>query len=485
MIRRRDLLSWGLGVGALPMLAITRHSHAANDLVSMLEQTPRDRLLPRLVEKKRHGLTDAELFRAICLAGVRQVEPYPTVGFKYHAVMMMSQVHLTRMQFTTETERWLPLLWSADQFKSAQAQDLRGGDWQLTAPGPLPKNPKTSFVEAMDNWDTPKADAAITAWSRAVTRPEDLGDIFEHLFSYGARDLRDIGHKAITVSNCWRVLQLIGWRDREPYLRSTVYALLNHTGDPNPAGSDLAVDRPGRINIEMIKKRLKTLPGPGNDHVDPGESVGFYLDIRDADAEEIGQEALRLLQGGVSEQSIWDVVFMASAELIMQQSTIVPVHATTTVNALNIAYRHARLANTRTFLLLQALSFTAFLRKQMRGGKRNIRFDTLDPVPTDAADPVADIFSSINDDRTEAAAKMLHYLETGGAAGDIMLEARTHIADRTFGYHDYKFVESAFENYAHISPAWRHRYLAASTFYLNSSEDRPNDVASVIKTLLA
>jgi hypothetical protein len=35
--------------------------------------------------------------------------------------------------------------------------------------------------------------------------------------------------------------------------------------------------------------------------------------------------------------------------------------------------------------------------------------------------------------------------------------------------HDYKFSAAVLEDYGHLSPGWRERYLAASVFWLNGS----------------
>src|SRR5256886_14753236 len=45
-----------------------------------------------------------------------------------------------------------------------------------------------------------------------------------------------------------------GWQHAEPVLRSLAYALLDRTGDANPAKSDLPADRPGRRNLELREK---------------------------------------------------------------------------------------------------------------------------------------------------------------------------------------------------------------------------------------
>ena len=106
-----------------------------------------------------------------------------------------------------------------------------------------------AFADAMDNWDEAKADAATAGLARH-SKAEEIFDLF---CRYGARDFRDIGHKAIYVANSWRTLQNIGWQHAEPVLRSLAYALLDHE-QGNPAERDAEADRPGRRNQELLKK---------------------------------------------------------------------------------------------------------------------------------------------------------------------------------------------------------------------------------------
>jgi len=85
----------------------------------------------------------------------------------------------------------------------------------------------------MENWDEPAVDTAVAGLARNASAQE----IFELFCRYGARDFRELGHKAIYVANSWRALQCIGWQHAEPVLRSLAYALVDRTGDGNPAGA--------------------------------------------------------------------------------------------------------------------------------------------------------------------------------------------------------------------------------------------------------
>src|SRR5688500_8115870 len=164
-------------------------------LVRFLEKTPRDRVLEELAAKIRRGLSYREVLAALLLAGVRNIQPRP-VGFKFHAVLVVNSAHLASLA-SPDSDRWLPILWAVDQFKSSQAADVREGDWTL---GPIEEKSippshkaRPALIEALDNWDESAADAAIVG----LVRTAGADEIFEILAKYGARDFREIGHKEI------------------------------------------------------------------------------------------------------------------------------------------------------------------------------------------------------------------------------------------------------------------------------------------------
>src|SRR5205085_6155959 len=136
-------------------------------------------------------------------------------------------------------------------YKSSQAQNKKQGDWSMppVVEDKLPPGHQAAqrFVEAMDHWDEEAADRSVTA----LVRNAGAAEIVERFWRYGARDFRDIGHKAIYVANSWRLLQTVGWRHAEPVMRSLAYALLDHEAG-NPEKRDAEPDQPGRQNWQRI-----------------------------------------------------------------------------------------------------------------------------------------------------------------------------------------------------------------------------------------
>ncbi len=66
-------------------------------LVRLLEETSRDRLLEEVAARIKQGLCYRDLVAALLLAGVRNVQPRPSVGHKFHAVLVVNSAHLASL----------------------------------------------------------------------------------------------------------------------------------------------------------------------------------------------------------------------------------------------------------------------------------------------------------------------------------------------------------------------------------------------------
>src|SRR5947209_15261609 len=98
--------------------------------VRLLEQTPSDRLIEEVADRVKKGLGYRELLAALMLAGVRNIQPRPQVGFKFHAVLVINSAHLASMA-SPDGDRWLPIFWALDRFKSAQMETQKTSGWRM------------------------------------------------------------------------------------------------------------------------------------------------------------------------------------------------------------------------------------------------------------------------------------------------------------------------------------------------------------------
>ena len=446
-------------------------------LVRVLENTPRSKIIDRVFDEIRTGRSYQELLAALFLAGIRNVQPRPSVGFKFHSVLVVHSAHQASLAAVDE-HRWTPLLWSIDYFKRAQQSDVREGDWTMSAAPSrnLPEPPQALLAldEAMNRWDVEAADAAATIVARTTTSSQILNLLAKH----AARDYRSIGHKSIYLANAFRTLGVIGWQHAEPVVRSLCYAILNHTGDPNPANSDLDVDRVGRSNW----KRVEKLPnGYLSNNRKPIESATVAKELRTATPEQAADFVVQLIESGCHPESVYDGIMIAAAEMVMRQAAIVPLHAVTTTNAMRFLYRSVYDDRTRRWLLLQNAAFIPHFREsaKARGSLGDMDLLEFEPAAADNSD-VSKLFEVIGTDRKAAAASVLNLAQQSEVANQLIGRAREFVFLKGNDAHDYKFSSAALEDYHQMDPTWRARYLAGCSYLLHGNGERTTSLAKQV-----
>jgi len=467
---------------------------AIEPMVRFLEDTPRGRLIEEVAARIAKGsLAYRELLTALLLAGVRNIQPRPSVGFKFHAVLVVNSAHLASLA-SPDSDRWLPILWAVDAFKSSQARDVQEGNWTLAAVDesavPSADTAADRFREAMQAWDESAADVATAALAREVTAQQTF-DLFAE---FAARDFRSIGHKVIYLANAYRSLKTIGWQSAEPVLRSLAYAMLNHVGEPNPATSDLEPDRDGRRNRELTVTLPDTIFTGGvfgdglfreGGPADPAATAELLQALRSVSSEDAVTLCVDQLKRGVHVQSIFDALCASAAELTMRQPAIVPLHAMTTTNAIHYCIRTCSNDTTRRYLLLQNVAFLARFREAAkgRGALANRQIDRLEPAA--GTSDLPEVFGTLGKNSPEAARQLLGYLAAGNSADDAIRYARHLIFLKGNDAHDYKYSSAVLEDYAHVSPAWRDRYLAAALFKMRNENEQTTSLIRRIQQALA
>lgn len=470
----------GVEAAEAKLPAIASVSSDVEPLVRLIEQTPREKLVDEIIGRIRKGTSYQELLSAVFLAGVRGIQPRP-VGFKFHAVLVINSAHLASLA-AADRDRWLPLLWSIDYFKSSQARNRSEGDWRMVpvreADLPKESQAKKTFLDGMLGWDPEQADRGIVAWSRTVGAAE----VFEPFWMLGARDFRDIGHKAIYAANAWRTLQTIGWRHAEPVLRSLAYAMLDHEGT-NPAKRDDWRDRPGRDNLARLEK-MPPLRFDGKR--EPAVSQELLRALRTVSASEASKLVEEHLGRGTHPNTVWEGLFLHAGELLMRQPGIVGLHTLTSLNALHFAYETSAVPRTRAFVLLQAAAFLPLFRQFMhdRGKVGDTQLDALEPVKP--RDGIGEILTDVSSNRLLAARKTLALLrEDASQIESLMKQSRRLIFAKGTDSHDYKFSSAVLEDVYQLAPSLRPSFLAASMFNLRGSRDPDNSLIRRAEAALA
>lgn len=458
-----------------------RFSEELEPLVRLIEEVPREECAEKLAEKLKGGLSYRRLLSAAFLAAIRKRD-------SAHAVYLMHSAHQTSLDLPQD-QRLLPLFWAIDHFK-----------WQqLSSPGPslppltgaLPSGEKAAadFHDAMKRLDSDHAEKAIVALARYQGRRQAM----ELLWHYGCRDCGAIGHRAIALTSCRRVLEAIGWEHAEPVLRFVVRDLMGE-------------DRYYRANVSRAEKLWEKLPfGWASGEAQAEATREMFALMRQGKSEEASESAGRQLADGVGGQAIWDAVHVAAAEMLILHPGDVgmggrALHVNTAANALHYAFLTSVSPQTRLLILLQAVAWVGdFVHAQL--GAENLA----ETKPTDlsgvqpegaAVEVIADVFSSLpphqylydykartgvghhlpeKADRAEPARKVFTLVTENPTAASLFARAARHWLCRkaTVDAHEYKLPAALFEDYELVSAEWRPRLLAASVHWLHGrqSED--------------
>ncbi|MFN0051049.1 MAG: hypothetical protein ACKV0T_02600 [Planctomycetales bacterium] len=440
-------------------------------LVRRIETTPREKCVEMLAAQLHGGASYRELLAALFLAGIRNVNPQPP-GFKFHCVFVIHAAHQLSLDAAAQ-DRFLPLFWALDEFKKSQAEDQEQGDFRLrpvTGKLPAPEAAWSEFHEAMEKWDEPRADRAIVA----LVRSKGAHEVMEGLWRYGARDYRNIGHKAIFVANAWRTLQTIGWQHAEPVLRSLVLGLLDFK-DQEVNGYAFH-DQSYLSNVARATS-VEKLPGAWSETTPRSEVTLDVLELlRAGEIRQACDRAVSILSTGQGTAGpLWDAAHLAAGELMMRQPGIFGIHTVTSINALHYAFRCALEPRQRLLLLLQGLGWMCQFRNFMatrQPALSNLRINDLQsaPIAADPAEAIAEIFSLLSTDPAAAAPRALALARQRPDPADFARQARSLIFRKTADPHHYKYAAAVFEDYDLVSPDWRPHVLATSVYYLRGSQ---------------
>ena len=424
------------------------------------------------------------MLAALLLAGVRNVQPRPSVGHKFHAVLVVNSAHLASLA-SPDTDRWLPIFWALDYFKSSQAQDVREGNWTMgpvdESAVPPARKAREAFAAAMDDWDEAAADAAVAALAR-IGRGQR-----------GLRAVLPLRRPRLPLDRPQGDLR------RQQLADAPVHRLAARRAGPAVAGLRPADARGRQPRPARRPGRPPLAAQPGARGPDQGRtgsagkpdaaaSADLLATLRTGSDDDACEQVVELLNRGVAPQSVWDALFDAAGELLLRQPGIVSLHAVTSTNALHYAYQASGDDQTRRLLMLQNAAFLTLFREAMggRGKVGDARIDQLEPVATSEGGPgaIEEIFAEASRDRTTAARKALAYLQAGHDPRTLIDAARRLVFLKGDDAHDYKFSSAVLEDYYNASPAWRDRYLASSLLLLPGSADRDNDLVKRTRAAL-
>ncbi|MBM3734783.1 MAG: hypothetical protein FJW39_03280 [Acidobacteria bacterium] len=462
MLTRRELL--------LTPLLVSRARAGLQPLIAKIESTPREKCASMAAEALRSGISYREFMAALFLAGIRNVNPRPP-GFALHCVFVIHAAHTLTLEAPADVRR-LPLFYALDSFKTAQERDRKAavGDYQM---GGIAAGSSGDLEAAMEAWDMDRAERA----AAAVARYRSPGEAFELLWQYGARDYRNIGHKAIFAANAHRTLQTIGWEHAEPVLRSLVLGMLDF-GTKSTMNGFALEDQCYFANRRRVAETFAKLPDTWADREGDDSAARSILEVlRDAPhADACADLATRLVKGQATAGSVWDAIHLSAAELRMRagRSTVIGgIHAVSAINALHHAWFASMSARTRYLLLLQAAGWIAQFREWMAAGKdglRNRAITALSPIEGKMPD-TAQTLAGVPGDLDQAASCAMRMAQDGDARTAFLNAAMRQSIAKVDEVHYYKYLAALIEDIRLVSPRWQPHLTAACVYYLKGPQD--------------
>lgn len=488
-ISRRELFQGLTGAFVAPLLLSRADAQVTPDvmkfrpqiepLVALIERTPRDKCAEIAVEQLRSGVSYRQFLAALFLAGIRNINPRPP-GFALHCVFVIHSAHLISLEAPADS-RLLPLFYALDHFKISQERDARqpSGDYimrELRGALPAPERAAAEFSAAMEAWDPERAERAVVS----LARHRSPGEVFGMLWHYGARDYRNIGHKAIFVANACRTLHVIGWEHAEPVLRSLVLGLLDFGKQQQVNGYALD-DQCYGSNLKRLKDTFSRLGGAWvAARPDPVATRNILGTIRELTPEEASAEVVgHLVKGKTGANTVWDAVHLAAAELVMRArggAALVGIHAVTSANALHYAYLAAPDPRDRFLLLLQAVGWMGQFRKWAETRQESLRpllITDMEPSADTAQldRTLAETFAGIPSKPDASAARVFRLAHDLPARQAFLAAALRLTLAKANEVHYYKYLAALIEDVPLVSSDWQPHLLAATVYYVKGSND--------------
>jgi hypothetical protein len=478
---RRNLLSAvvsgaALGLGGLAPFArlapvsaeesrvtpdLLRYGPDLEPLVRLIEETPQEKCLEVMAAQLRGGVTYRQFIAALFLAALRGPSTIAHSVFATHAAHELSLD-------APAGERLLPLFWAFDSYKFWSSWHARNPNRLRALTGSLPPADQAAhlFRASIKQGDREGVERAVVS----LARNQGMHAAMAVVWPYAAIRCDDLGHDAIGVANCWRILPTVGWEQAEPVLRWAI-GRLSGASDPywDPNG-----DRVSRVAAQLPP----TWAGDGAEVGLTRELLALLRASRHAEACDLAAE--RLATGKAMAGAVWDAVHLHAAELMVHAPHVgAQLHANTSANALRYAFRTCGTAGHRLLILLQALAWQSHFRMQSRTfpgwADRDQRIDELEgaPIPTDRAKAAEAILALLPDRRDEAAPLAFELAKRHPGDGTFHRAASRLVVTRVrkrdvvdIGIHDVKFAASIFEDAELVSPVWRPHLYAAAVYWL-------------------
>jgi len=445
-------------------------------LVSLLQETPVDRLMPVLVGKLNQGTALGDLVSAAAFANARTFGGEDYVGF--HTMMALAPAYHMSKELP-ENRRALPVL-KVLYRNTNRIQEFGGPSKEVlhkVYPVHIPEGIPYG-VQLRDAVRSKNIDNAENTFAAIATgKPEDM---FNNVL-YAVQDNTEV-HRTVLPYRSWDLLGLIGREQAGTLLRQAVRYCVKSERDWQHTAE---MDRP-RVVLPRLMDEYKLV---GRSEFGAREADDSWIDrtskaIFEATPEHAAEIAAAALAEGFAPASIGEAVALAANQLILRDigrvgNQIQPgkplgsvhgdsigVHACDSANAWRNMAAVSNTRNTAACLILGA--YQVALDRVQRGG--DFLNKTPHPRPEDletvrASDPeslLKALDESIRANDQFRACAVVHKLgETGGDAAKVFRLLLGFAVSEDGALHAEKYYRTVREEFSTTRPSFRWRQLTA------------------------
>lgn len=436
-------------------------------LVSLMQETPADKLLPLLVARLKDGTDLGSLVAAAALANARTFGGEDYTGF--HSFMALLPSYQMAKELP-EDRRPLPAL-KVLYRNTKRMQEFGGRAKEVLHPVEAAEVSKEAGDEvvrdAVRKGDKAAAEAAFAALAKGP-----VGEAFNHL-QYTIQDELDV-HRVVLSWRAWATLDLAGQEVAHTLLRQSVHYCLNAESYVRQQKRQPAI----RTVLPKLLDQYRLLgKSPGTRKGDDAWVQGLAETVYAGNREKAADAVAAALAEGVSPEDIGEAISLAATRLVLcdrgrqkaedgkpigsVHGASVGVHASDSANA----WRNiARVSNTRN--TFASLICGAYHTAGQNGGQHEEPYPPADQrekvTAKDGEALLREAEAAVQEkDQARAAAVVHRY-------GELKLPERP-VFDLLLRYgisedgalHAEKYYRTVTEEFARTRPAFRWRHLVA------------------------
>jgi hypothetical protein len=275
-------------------------------LVCLMQETPADKLLPKLVEKMRGGTELKDLVAAAALANARTFGGEDYVGF--HTMMALAPSYHMSKELPAE-RRPLPVF-KVLYRNSNRIQEYGGGKketLQPVKPGTLPegKTGSEALLEAVQKKDMAKADATFAALVK-----KSVEDAFNDLL-ISVQECQEV-HRTVLPYRAWDLLPVVGKEHAQTLLRQSVHYCVKNDGPrQHYAGGRKAL-------AELLEKHKLLGRKLGKKTLDDAGVEKLSQTIFKSKPEDSAGAVAEALASGIAPDAIGEAISLAANQLLLR-----------------------------------------------------------------------------------------------------------------------------------------------------------------------